>query len=133
MEIDTVIEKLDTITERINTFKKDTTENFNLLKNEVDKRFDRIDTKVESIIKVINDQEKINLKQEILITNCQNNLDVFGKRLNDHIDLHNKNIVKDTEEKTTIKNRVGIIWAVAVFIATQIGLLIFLLIKGFIK
>lgn len=133
MEIDTIIEKLDNITDRLLSFKDDTNNSFIQLKSDVDKRFDKIDGKVERIIKVINDQEKINLKQELLITSCQNNIDGLGKRLNEHIDYHNNNIIKETEDKTTLKNKVGMIWAVAVFIATQIGLSIFLIIKGFFK
>ncbi|MBN2546554.1 MAG: hypothetical protein JXB50_12210 [Spirochaetes bacterium] len=139
-DVGVIIERLDNVSARLDvlqvyfdSFKGD-------IEDKIEERFDKFDLKIDKLILAINEQEKINLRHDMLISKCKEDIDCLGKRVNDHIDSHAVKAVKEkdkeikeTEEKTKINVKVGILWAIAVFVAVQLGLLIFVIIQGFIK
>lgn len=104
-----------------------------------EKRFDKIDTRMDTLISTVNHQDKLILKHGLLIEQCQAGITSANGRIDKHLGDHasldretGKEKIKDAEEKSGIKLKVGILWGIGIFIATQIGLafFVYLQIKG---
>jgi len=121
-DIELIIGKLDFLADKVED-----------LKTSSNDRFDKIDGKIEKIMLSQNEQEKISLRHEIKIKNLGRKVICVDKKINEHIDNHALNEIKDVEEKTVNKERVRVVWAIAVFIIVQIALIIFGSLQGFIK
>ena len=128
MNIGVIIEKLDTVFERLEE-----------IKNTSNTRFDKVDQKLEQLSNAVKEQEKVSLKHDIMLRGCRSKIRSIDRTLTDHIEDHSKinqqeakEKITETKDKTITKIKVGILWAAAVLIASGLIVVFIEALKGFI-
>lgn len=121
VQIGIILAKLDSVFERLGEVK----ENSNT-------RFDQVDKKIERIVELVNEQEKVSIKHGIMIRGCRSKIKGIDTTLSKHLQYHEGKDIVETTDKANTKIKVGILWGAATLIAAGIITLIFNILKGVI-